>query len=155
MTRRLRAAASGAAAAAAVLLGAVVLGACTSPRNALGTQSSRCFQALPAARAAVHDKGRFVGVRYLSASALLRALRAHHPELVDVPRRLAAYRDGVCVVGYTGHYEADDLVRGSDAIAETGPLAVVVVRPDNHRVLASFVLVHPPIGLSRETPLSR
>ena len=90
----------------AVLLVAVGAAGCTSARNALGPSESPCFRAIPLARAAVNDKGKFSGVRYVTAQRLQRgnqtseggraregqsSRRACRGEGADLRRRVPGY----------------------------------------------------------------
>jgi hypothetical protein len=138
--------------AAAVLVSAVALAGCTSPRDTLGTADSRCYKALPAASQAVHEHGRFAGVRYVSTSDLLRALRRHHA-VGELATGLAGGRAGgtlpahtaACVVAYVGNFSAVAVERDLPTRASSGRLALVVVRADDTRVLATIVLRRPPL----------
>ena len=56
--------------ATGLVLAALLTAACAAPRNTLGTSASPCFRALPTAKAAVHNHGRFVGVRRVSRPSL-------------------------------------------------------------------------------------
>jgi hypothetical protein len=57
-------------AVAVAALAAIGVTACSVPRNALGTSATPCFRALPPAEAAVHRKGRLVGVRRVTTASL-------------------------------------------------------------------------------------
>jgi hypothetical protein len=89
------------AVAAAVSLG---LPACGSPRTSLGTDASACFRALPVARQAVHERGRLVGVRRVSAEHALRI----------VPHNDRRDDGSVCLIGFHDSYDrgnVDGVVR--------------------------------------------
>lgn len=119
-----------AATAAAVVL---MLAACGGPRNALNTTSGQCFRALPAARAAVHDRGRLVGVRSVPATSLARSLPQAAP--------LAGRR--LCVIAFRGPYGAGEIAGAEPP----GPGTYGVVALDNNgaAVLASFVVNDLPL----------
>lgn len=122
---------------------------CTSPRNALGTSTGRCYVALPVARAALRAKGRFTGVRYVTLGAFARALEAMRPPVVDVPRRASRSRAAVCVVAYRGRFAAADVERGWAVDSPTGRYALVAVRVPQERLVATVVLEKAPIRFSR------
>lgn len=144
-----------AALAGLVVAAGLLLGACTSPRNALGTPASRCFKVLPAARLAVHGKGHFTGVRYVTTADLVRSLHALHPALLGLPSGVAPLRTEVCLVAYTGHFAASTVVRDWPARTRSGRLALVVVRARDGRVLATIVLAKLPLRFSHLSPLER
>jgi hypothetical protein len=54
---------------------ALVVGGCATPRAALGTSLSPCYQALPLASDAVAHQGRLAGVRRVTAPAVARLPR--------------------------------------------------------------------------------
>jgi len=135
--------------AALVVTVAVALGGCTSPRNALGTSTSRCYRALPVARDAVHDEGRFAGVRYLTIAALAHALASTRPSVVDVPVHDERSGAAVCVVAYFGRFSASSVERGWTVDARTGRLALVVVRARDERLVATVVLERAPLRFRR------
>ena len=132
-------------AAALAVLGGLGLPACTSPRNALGDATGRCYEALPVARAALHGAGRFAGARYLTVDALTRSLSEMHPRVVDVPARPASGRSAVCVVAYAGRFDASRVERGWAVDARTGRFALVVVAAPSGRLLATLVLETVPL----------
>lgn len=135
--------------AAIVSVSALALGGCTAPRDALGTPTSRCFKVLPEARTAMHGKGRFTGVRYVTMASLARAIERYAPRAVDVPIGAARSAAAVCVVAYSGSFESAKLARGWPSDASSGSLALVVIRANNARVLATVVLARAPIRLTR------
>jgi hypothetical protein len=143
--------------AASLALVAASLGfaACTSARNALGPQASPCFRVLAVARAAVNDEGRFAGVRYLSPKDLMAALRAMktgpHGRFA-IPAELRRERSAVCAVAYRGSYSTGGVAFGWPPNRHADPLAVVVVRVRDVRVLVTFVLRKPPLRFTRFLP---
>lgn len=129
------------------LLALMLLGGCTSPRNALGTNSSPCFRALAVAKSAVHGLGRFDGVRYLSASAFLGAIR-HTEAASSVPAALRGTKDPVCVVNYRGSYSSSEVVKGWP-VGRIGHYAVVTVDAKSDDLLGTLVLRREPVRFSR------
>jgi hypothetical protein len=127
MARHLR------AAMLAVIL--VMVSACAAPRNTLGTHSSSCFRALPTAQAAVHHKGRLVGVRRVSASELQRAFPSADVEAKHV----------YCVVAFSGDYRAQDV--DQPAGDPGGRDAVVIVTARGTTVLYTFLVPRVPLHL--------
>ena len=113
------------------------MAACGSPRTSLGTDASACFRALPAARDAVHDRGRLVGVRHVSAD---------HAERI-VPHGDETVNDAVCLVAFRGPYQRDDV----DAVvrSEGTEFAVVAVELDaKPRRLGCVLVDHLPARFS-------
>ena len=109
----------------AILAALLAVGAaCTAPRNSLNTPASSCFRSLPAAAAAVHHKGKLVGVRHVKTDRLARRV----PEVTATAERV------VCVVAFEDDY-------GPGSVRATGPqrsgrYAMVVVRNRDSKVLA-------------------
>lgn len=106
--------------AAAATVAVVLLAACGGPRSALGTDASACFRALPAAREAVHDKGKLVGVRIVEDD--------HAREIV--PHATPPEEHRVCLVAFKGTYGPD----GVDEVVQRdgSTFAIVAVRLDAH-----------------------
>lgn len=137
---RVRVRVRGLSAVASVLLmsfASVLVSGCTSARNALGTNSSPCYLALPVAKDAVHGRGRFVGVRLVKASELATK--------VLVLRALTARSGGklgdVCVVAYSGHYTLSQVESplGRAPATGVGRYAIVVVDRSSNKLLATVV----------------
>lgn len=138
----------------AALVGlAGLLGGCTSPRDVLGTTASPCYGALAVARVAVHQEGRFSGVRRVAGRTLLGLLEAVHAPARD--RRLVGPRTDLCLVAYRGHFAAARLERPFRSARPVGPLAVVVVRQASTTVVGTLVLERAPLRLTRVFPLLR
>src|SRR2546427_648819 len=95
-----------------------------------------CFRALPTAKAAVHHRGRLVGVRKVSRKTVLHALPR-----ADVP----AGRD-FCVVGFEGPYRAADVDRPAGGTA-TGRYAIVTVTTRGTTVLGTYLVDRLPLRL--------
>ena len=123
------------AVAAVVSLG--LFGACGSPRTSLGTDASACFRALPAARQAVHDRGRLVGVRHVSANHASRI----------VPHGDAHVDGAVCLVAFRGPYQSGSV----DAVvrADGSEFAIVAIDLDpKPRRLGCVLVDHLPARFS-------
>jgi hypothetical protein len=130
-------------ATAALGVGSLALAGCTSARNALGTNSSPCYLALPVARDAIHDRGTFSGVRLVSAKDL--AKRTH---LLDtLVARAGGKLHDVCVIEYRGAFRLDQVERplGRAPVGGVGRFAIVVVSRDTNRLLATFVRSTQPV----------
>ena len=128
---------------------ALALSGCTSPRDALGTNSSPCFRALAVAKDAVGGRGVYDGVRYLAAQALVSALhRAEHAG-ARPPRALAEARDAVCAVNYRGRFSSGAVRSGWPVGRERGRFAVVAVDAKSDAVLGTLVLYRPLLRFSK------
>ncbi|MGH9089328.1 MAG: hypothetical protein ACRDYZ_14670 [Acidimicrobiales bacterium] len=134
------------AAAAGVAVAGVVLGSCTSVRSDLGTGSSGCYVAIPAAAGAVHHRGTLRGALLESAARL----RARTPPLAAVADTHG--QRNVCLVAFTGHYTASSVADPAGAAA--GNLAVVEVGYPDHRVLATFLAARQPLPFGHSHILS-
>lgn len=145
MTRRIRSLIAVAAVLIAVAFG---VAACTSPRNALGTNSSPCFRALAVAKDAVGGAGRYAGVRYISAKTFLTSLE-HSRHSASAPSALRHTRDALCAVNYRGRYSAATVKAGWPAGRTNGQFAVVLVDAKTNVVLGTLVLSHPPLDFSK------
>ena len=126
-----------------VSLAAFGLGACTSARDTLGTNSSPCFRALPIAEDAVHDRGTFAGVRLVAATVLKQFNHVY----ADLEARSTTPLRNVCVMSYHGTFTLDDVERpaGNAPAGGMGRIAVVVVSTPQNVLLATFVLEKEPV----------
>jgi hypothetical protein len=110
---------------------------CTAARNALGTNSSPCYLALPVAKGAVYGRGTFGGVRLVTPEDLAKAHR--------VPSELEARAKGklkdICVVEYRGSYRLDQVQKpiGRRPITGVGRYAIVVIARDTNKLIGTFV----------------
>jgi hypothetical protein len=129
MRRRLLGVVGGAA--AATLLAA----ACAAPRNTLGTSSSTCFRAIPTAKAAVHHKGKLLGVRRMHRDTVARVL----PAVGTVRPR------DVCVVGFRGPYRSDEV--DAPGPGPSGRYALVVVSHRGTTLLKTVLADRLPLRL--------
>jgi hypothetical protein len=144
-----------------VLVGLVLLvtaggvAGCTTARNALGPSESPCFRAIPIARAAVNDKGRFAGVRYLDAPALSAAIKKAklltHGR-VTLPDALTDVIGPVCAIAYRGFYDPSRVASGWSPRGRPGMLAIVVVRLQKLAVVVTVVLRRSPLRLAKIFP---
>lgn len=113
----------------AVLVVSIALGlggASCAGHAVLGTTSSPCFQALPAAADAVAHRGKLVGVRLESVSRLSRLV----PGVPLSGKRL-------CLFAFRGDFGPASVQSPSDTAS--GPYALVIVKPDGSEVLATVV----------------
>jgi hypothetical protein len=149
-----------AAAGVGLALGVVALGGCASAHNSLGTGSSTCFQALPSATEAVHNKGRFLGVRRVMLSQLRRPPTTApgqpstaqpstsqpsttqpsttQPSTTQPPTTLSPKeaKRSVCVVAFQGKFAPGDVAH---APPRSGNYAVVVIGEHGGEPLRAFV----------------
>lgn len=139
-----------AAAGVGLALGVVALGGCASAHNSLGTGSSTCFQALPSATQAVHNKGRFLGVRRVRLSQLRRPPTTAttqpstsqpsttEPSTTQPPTTLSPKeaKRSVCVVAFQGKFAPGDVAQ---APPRSGNYAVVVIGEHGGEPLRAFV----------------
>ncbi len=124
-------------------LGLSWLSGCTSARDTLGTNSSPCFHALALAADAVHDRGKFAGVRLVSDSGLGKM---RHVEPV-VKARSTTRLHNVCLVAYRGDFRLSQVMRpaGKMPSSGVGHFAIVVVSTPQNKLLATFVLANEPV----------
>jgi len=129
-------------AAAAMVVGGGLAAGCTSPRNALGTNSSQCFRAIPVATDAVADRGTLVGARLESVSSLHQRLGA----LLDAR---APTVKTVCVVAFRGRFRIDQVKRPYGPAPSTGSgiFAIVVVSEPGNQLVGTVVLAKAPLPL--------
>ena len=121
-----------------------LLGAgCASSRNTLGTASSPCFKALPAATTAVHERGRLLGVLLVPAKKL--ATDQHLSAALST--RSSTKVSDVCLIAFSGSFLSNQVDRPLGALSsiKPDPYAVVVVSIPQNQLLATFVLPHPPL----------
>ena len=110
-----------------------LLAGCAGPRNSLNTATSRCFRALPAARATVQNRGHLVGVRSVLATKLARRL----------PQAAPLDRQRLCAIAFRGPYAAGEIPLADPP--GPGTYAIVAVDTDGATVLASFVVSDLPL----------
>ncbi|MHB1923858.1 MAG: hypothetical protein ACYCSJ_04155 [Acidimicrobiales bacterium] len=107
---------------------------CSARGASLGTTSSLCFHALPAAAAAVHDRGSLLGVRLVVASRLRRR----------VPAAAALGDTKLCMVAYKGTFVPGDVSKPLGG--HGGDFAVVGVNQAGTEVLGTLLLNHLPLA---------
>jgi hypothetical protein len=136
-----------AASAAGLALGVVALGGCASTHNSLGTGSSTCFQALPSATTAVHNKGRLLGVRRVTLSQLRRppSTAPGQPSTSQPPTTLSPSeaKRSVCVVAFQGKFAPGDV--DHETVSRSGNYAVVVVGEHGGGPLRAYVTDQLPL----------
>jgi hypothetical protein len=118
-------------------VGVVALGGCASAHNSLGTGSSPCFQALPSATKAVHNKGRLLGVRRVSLGQLRRPTTTSSSLVPNESKR------SVCVVAFQGKYAPGDVL--DETMPRSGNYAVVVVGEHGGDPLRAYVTDQLPL----------
>jgi hypothetical protein len=128
---------------AGLALGVVTLAGCASTHNSLGTGSSACFQALPSATKAVHNKGRLVGVRRVSMSQLRRpaTTTSSQPPMSSPPPSQS--NRSVCVVAFQGMYAPGDV--DHETVPRSGTYAVVVIGEHGGQPIRAFVTDQLPL----------
>lgn len=121
---------------AGVLMGMVMAtSGCAGARISLGTGESACFRALPPAEAAVHSKGKLVGVRQVSAATLMARLAQL--------RTLTTLRtQTLCVFAFSGTYPPGSVAGAHNTI--TRHYAVIAVGSKHTEVVAAFALDQLP-----------
>ena len=128
---------------AIVALGSSWLAGCTAARDTLGTNSSPCFHALALAADAVHDRGKFAGVRLVSEAALSKT---HHLQSV-LKMRSTTPLHNVCLVAYNGEYRPSQVMKAAGKVPSSGVghFAIVAVSSPQNKLLATFVLGKEPV----------
>jgi hypothetical protein len=128
----------------------VALAGCTTPKSALGVSSlSPCFRTLPAAHQAVREKGKFLGVRYLTVAQINADLK-HTRQLSDALRSpLASAKSAVCAVGYEGEFSASAVEKPWPPGRGSGKDALVLVNVKSNKVFGTILLSRPPLRLSK------
>jgi len=113
---------------------AASLAGCSARGASLGTTSSLCFHALPAAAAAVHGHGVFLGVRLVDMSRLRRRL----------PAVASLGSTKLCMVAYSGSYRPADV--SHPLVKHGGHFAVVGVNQAGTKVLGTLLLDRLPLA---------
>ncbi|HEX6476757.1 MAG TPA: hypothetical protein VF005_05750 [Acidimicrobiales bacterium] len=136
-----------AAAALGLAVGVVALGGCASAHNSLGTGSSACFQALPSATTAVHNKGKLLGVRRVSQSQLRRppSTAPAQTSTSEPPTTMSPSeaKRSVCVVAFQGKFAPGDV--DHQTVPRSGNYAIVVVGEHGGQPLRAFVTDRLPL----------
>ncbi len=124
---------------AGLVVAASLLTACSAARTGQGTTAESCYLALPTAAKAVGGHGHLAGVRTFTLSGLHGRAPRLYVHLVDeVPKGQA-----VCVVGYTGKFNATMVSKPLGR--PTGTLAVVVVTTPANKLLGTLILTKIPV----------
>lgn len=122
----------------ALALAGLGLAGCASARDDLGTGSSGCYVALPAALGAVHHHGHLHGVLLTPVASL----RQRAPVLYRAARTGAPADHQVCLVAFTGSFSASAV---TDPVGDpSGGVAVVELGYPDRRVVATMVTSRPP-----------
>ena len=127
--------------AACVMLAGIATG-CTTARSDLGTSSSSCYLALPAATSAVRGHGRLLGVERFTLSSLRQQAPRFYGQLD--PKGAGSQR--VCVIAFGGRFDSSSV--SSPRGRSSGHLAVVVSTAPGNHVLGTVILARPPLRLS-------
>ncbi|MDQ1358023.1 MAG: hypothetical protein QOG44_2396 [Acidimicrobiaceae bacterium] len=117
---------------------AVAMVAATSAcagRISLGTEAGTCFRDVPAARQAVHDKGKLVGVRLVSTGTL-RALLPADTTLATLPDQ------DICVFAFSGIYDPGTVTGARDT--KSGHFAIVAMGTKHTDVVTAAVVDQLP-----------
>jgi hypothetical protein len=126
-------------AVAVAALAAIGVTACSVPRNALGTSATPCFRALPPAEAAVHRKGRLVGVRRVTTASLRKRFPTN-PRL----RALTDADTNLCAFAFKGDFRPGDVDLATNTKA--GTYAVVAVTSRGTQVVGASVVDRLPLS---------
>ncbi len=105
-------------------------GACAGGHISLGTGASACFRDLPPANDAVHNKGKLVGVRRVSASTL-RARLPKDATLATLPDQ------NLCVFAFSGTFPPGSVTGAKST--KIGHYAIISVGTKNTDVVGAFV----------------
>jgi hypothetical protein len=135
--------------ALSIAVAAAGVAACGAGRETLGTNTSPCFLALPAAKKAVEGRGSLAGVRLVDVSKLPPGDRALRELLDQLP--IPSSRE-VCLVAFTGSYTAAqvELPFGPVPASGVGRFAIAVVTIPKAMLLGTFVVRHEPLSFRRE-----
>ncbi len=130
----------------ALVLAGSVLAACSSARSDVGTTDESCYQAIPVAAQAVGGHGHLAGVRRYT----LGNLHGLAPRLADRLADELPKGQGVCLVAYSGHFEASQVTKPLGRTS--GPLAVAVVTSPDKKLLGTLILERIPVRFGHTHP---
>jgi hypothetical protein len=133
------------AVAAAVLAAAVTAG-CTTARSDLGSSVGSCYLALPAATKAVGGHSHLLGVQ----QSTVGSLRRQSPNLLRDLSTTPSSGQRVCVLAFSGHFDAPSVARAR-GLSE-GRLAVVVSVTPGNRLLGTVIFAAPPFRMRPAKP---
>ena len=125
-----------------VLAAALVVGGCTSPRDALGPSVSPCFSAIALGRTEMGPVARFAGVSYTSEPSIKSALSR-----AGVHIRLPRVKDRLCVVAFWGTLKGARAKQTGLRNVRSMALVIVSLRPS--RVLAKVAISRLPYRFGR------
>jgi hypothetical protein len=131
---------------ASLAAAALVLTGCGTPRPGLSNGSvSACYRAIPAARAAIHDKqASLLGVHRIPADRVRGQLSS------EAQTTLSNDDDtSVCAVAFKGTFSPGQVALAPEQ--ETGHYALVLVTSRHLQVLAAAVLDQLPHSLGKRT----
>lgn len=117
---------------------ASLLSACTAGHTVLGTGSSSCFKALPAAADAVHHSGTLAGVRRVTLGQIVRPSRLRLDTSIPNNRN-----ETVCAVAYKGNFTREGVEKGGGR--PSGTLAVVVLRASDDQLITTLLFDRLPL----------
>lgn len=134
----------------AIALTAAGAGACGAGRNILGTNTSPCFPALPAARQAVEGRGTLDGVRLVDVARLTAPGERGLRRLLDLLPIPPSHE--VCLVAYTGSYSLDQVELPFGPVPPAGPArhAIAVVTIPEPALLGTLLVQREPLSFKRE-----
>lgn len=132
----------------ALFLAGSLLAACSSARVTQGTSDESCYLALPTAEDAVgaHAHPHLEGVRKFTEAGL----KSPAPRLYARFKHELTGKQAVCLVAYTGHFDAADVSKAFGR--PTGSLAVVAVKTPGNQLLGTLVLSHLPVRFGHTHP---
>jgi hypothetical protein len=134
----------------ALLLAGSLLAACSSARTSQGSSDETCYLALPTAEDAVstaaHTHPHLEGVRKFTVASL----KGPAPHLYDKLKSELPSKDAVCLVAYTGHFDATNVSKAFGR--SSGSLAVVAVKTPGNELLGTLILAHLPLSFDHTHP---
>ncbi|MHB8243808.1 MAG: hypothetical protein ACYDGN_00450 [Acidimicrobiales bacterium] len=123
----------------------ILLVACTSVRNGLGTRDGLCFSSIPAARRVVGTKPAFSGVRLQSPASLVGSIpHGKHQRLVPPAAFRPTSRAGVCLFEFTGEFSKRVVALSWRPELGSYRVAIVAIKQSDHRVLGVLLLHRSP-----------
>jgi hypothetical protein len=131
----------------ALLLAGSLLAACSSARDSLGTSDESCYLALPAAKDAIgNTHPHLEGVRRFTVADL----KGPAPHLYAKLKEELPGKQAVCLVAYTGHFEASTVSKAFGR--SSGSLAVVAVATPGNKLIGTLILAHLPVNFDHTHP---
>ena len=134
----------------ALFLAGSLLAACSSARVSQGTSDESCYLALPTAEDAVSSQGQahphLEGVRRFTVANL----KGPAPHLYDRFKDQLPAKQALCLVAYTGHFDARDVSKAFGR--SSGSLAVAVVKSPGNELLGTLILARLPVRFAHTHP---